>query len=283
MRGAWRMHNFFNEQKQKQRLRRAMKAIARFPNVDSSRLHGLDAPLVVTLTSYPPRFATLGMTLRSILDQTVRPDRTILWLTKNDLFYLPDEIHGLTAHGLEIRTCADLRSYKKLIPALEMFPDAWFVTADDDVYYPPGWLEDLVGQAERSTVVATRVHMAELDASGRFKPYSDWVMNTHHLRTDSPSARLFPTGVGGVLYPPNAFSKEVMDKDAFMRLCPYGDDIWFFWMARLAGCGHTRTRSGFDILAWPHSQDVGLFQENQINSRNDPQIRNMEQVFGPIP
>lgn len=283
MRGVWRVQKFFSEQGQKLRMRRAMKAIARFPNVDRSKPHGLDAPLVVTLTSYPPRFATLGMTLRSILDQTVRPDRTILWLTKSDLSYLPNEIRRLTANGLEIRTCSDLRSYKKLIPALKMFPDAWFVTADDDVYYPPGWLESLVGKAERNTVVATRVHMAELDTLGRFKPYSEWVMNTHHLRAASPNTRLFPTGVGGVLYPPNAFVKQVMDEDAFMQLCPHGDDIWFFWMARMAGCGHARTRSGFEILAWPNSQDVGLFQENQINSRNDPQIRNMEQAFGLIP
>jgi hypothetical protein len=282
MRGVWRIRQFLDKQRQRRRLRQASRAVARFPNVGSSRVHGLDAPLIVTLTSYPPRFPTLGKTLRSILDQTVRPDRTILWLTANDLASLPEEIHALQVHGLEIRTCSDLRSYKKLIPALAAFPDAWFVTADDDVYYPPDWLEGLVGQAERRTVVAARAHLAQLDASGRLLPYSSWVMNTGHLRTASSDTRLFPTGVGGVLYPPNAFAKEVLDEEAFMRLCPHGDDIWFFWMARLAGTGHARTPSGFEILAWPNSQDVGLFRENQFNSRNDLQIRNMEQEFGLI-
>lgn len=283
MRGTWRVRKFLNEQGQKHRLRRAIKTVARFPHIESGKPHGLDGRLVVTLTSYPPRFPTLGWTLRSILDQTVRPDHTILWLTEKDLSCLPNDVRALEAHGLEIRTCADLRSYKKLIPALEAYPDAWFVTADDDVYYPPDWLEGLVDHAGRGTVVATRVHLAQLDDSGRFLPYSDWVMNTHHLRPVSPQTRLFPTGVGGVLYPPDAFAKEVADEQAFMRLCPYGDDIWFFWMARLAGTDHARTPAGFEILAWPKSQDVGLFQENQVNSRNDPQVRNMEQVFGPIP
>lgn len=283
MRGVWRIRQFLEEQRQKRRLRQAGKAVARFPNVGNRRAHELDAPLVVTLTSYPPRFPTLGKTLRSVLDQTVRPDRTILWLTEKDLACLPREIHALQTHGLEIRTCSDLRSYKKLIPALNAFPDAWFVTADDDVYYPPDWLEGLVGEAERRTVVAARAHLAQLDASGRLLPYSSWIMNTGHLRAASSETRLFPTGVGGVLYPPNAFAKKVLDEEAFMRLCPHGDDIWFFWMARLAGTGHARTPSGFEILAWPHSQDVGLFRENQFNSRNDFQISSMEQEFGPIP
>lgn len=98
-----------------------------------------------------------------------------------------------------VPTCAPTR---KLIPALELWPDAWFVTADDDVYYPPDWLEQLVGQARRGTVVGTRVHLAPLDPSGRLTPYGSWTMATHLLRAPSADTRLFPTGVGGVLYPP---------------------------------------------------------------------------------
>lgn len=107
-------------------------------------------------------------------------------------------------------------------------------------------------------------------------------MNTRHLHPPAPETRLFPTGVGGVLYPPNAFVDDVMDEDAFTRLCPYGDDIWFFWMARLAGTDQVRTPEGWHLLTWPHSQEVGLYQENVLNSRNDAQIRNMEEAFGLI-
>lgn len=283
MRGVWRVRKFLNEQGQKLRLRRAIRRVARFPLVEDRHPHGLDNSLILTLTSYPPRFPTLAATLRSLLDQRMRADHTILWLTEADAACLPDDVLALTSHGLEIRTCADLRSYKKLIPALQAFPGAWFVTADDDVYYPPTWLESLVGQARRGTVVAARAHMANLDAAGHLLPYGTWVMNTHHPRARSSDTRLFPTGVGGVLYPPGAFADEVMDEQAFMRLCPHGDDIWFFWMARMAGNDHVRTPDGFEVLAWPSSQEVGLFQENQLNSRNDPQIRAMEQAYGPVP
>lgn len=285
MRGVWRIRNWLGEQQRRRHLRRAERAVSRFPNLTNRRPHALGAPLIVTLTSYPPRFPTLGATLRSLLDQTVRADRTILWLAEKDLSLLPDDVVALKDFGLEIRICADLRSYKKLIPALQAFPGAWFATADDDVYYPPDWLENLVKEAtvHNRTVIATRAHLARLDEAGWFVPYLDWNANTHHLRASLPWTRLFPTGVGGVLYPPDAFADAVMDEDAFMRLCPHGDDIWFFWMARLAGTDHARTPAGFELLAWFRSQDVGLFHENQLNNRNDLQIRNMEEAYGPIP
>ena len=142
MRGVWRIRTWLGEQRRRQRLRRAQRAVSRFPTVTGRKPHELGAPLIVTLTSYPPRFPTLGATLRSLLDQTVQADRTILWLAEQDLALLPDDVIVLKDFGLEIRTCADLRSYKKLIPALQAFPDAWFATADDDVYYRPDWLEE---------------------------------------------------------------------------------------------------------------------------------------------
>ncbi len=32
---------------------------------------------------------------------------------------------------------------KKLIPTLELYPNDVIVTADDDIFYPPHWLESL--------------------------------------------------------------------------------------------------------------------------------------------
>lgn len=285
MRGVWRIRNWLGEQQRRHRLRQARKAVSCFPNVTARKSHGLGGPLIVTLTSYPPRFPTLAATLRSLLDQTVEADRTVLWLAEKDLPQLPEDVVSLKSFGLEIRSCADLRSYKKLIPALRAFPGAWFVTADDDVYYPPDWLEGLVreGAAHDRTVVATRAHLARLEGAGCLVPYADWEMDTRHLRAPFPDTRLFPTGVGGVLYPPDAFAESVTDEDAFMKLCPHGDDIWFFWMARLAGTDQARTPEGFSLLTWPQSQEVGLFHENQFNRRNDVQISNLEKAFGPIP
>lgn len=273
--------------RRKQRLiEQAQNAVAYFPTVKRYQPHALGGKLVVTLTSYPPRFPTLSATLKSVLDQEVRADHTVLWIAEKDASFLPPEVVALKDHGLEIRTCDDIRSYKKLIPALEVYPGAWFATADDDVYYPPKWLKGLVAtylKQGKPVVVANRAHLARIDGSGNFIPYRDWEQDTKQLRAHSAKTRIFPTGVGGILYPPTAFASYVSDRSKFMSLCPCGDDIWFFWMARLAGVEQILTPSGFEILPWPSSQDVALYHDNVYNDRNDEQILAMQAEFGPVP
>ena len=245
----------------------------------------LQQPLIVTLTSYPPRFPRLAKTIASLLDQTVVADRTVLWIAEQDRAAVPDDVRILEAHGLEIRGCDDLRSFKKLIPALETWPGSTFVTADDDVYYPPTWLESLVVASVTAPghVVAARSHLAKLDGEGWFMPYADWQLATSARTAPSADTRFFPTGVGGVLYPPAAFAPMVGETHTFQELCPYGDDIWFFWMARLAGTRHCRARDWFDIVSWPDTQEVALYNDNLLGDRNDRQIRAMERHFGPVP
>ena len=48
---------------------------------------------------------------------------------------LPRDLLKLRSFGLTIDWCENLRSYKKLIPAIEKYPDDIIVTADDDVFY----------------------------------------------------------------------------------------------------------------------------------------------------
>src|SRR5690606_26871059 len=80
--------------------------------------------------------------LASLLNQDMAPDAVVLWLARHELAALPADI--LRMEGLTVRQCDDLRSYKKLIPALEHYPDAFVVTADDDLVYPRSWLRGLV-------------------------------------------------------------------------------------------------------------------------------------------
>ena len=49
MRGVWRIRNWLGEQRRRQRLRRAQRAVSRFPTVTGRKPHELGAPLIVTL------------------------------------------------------------------------------------------------------------------------------------------------------------------------------------------------------------------------------------------
>jgi len=231
--------------------------------------------LIVSLTSHPKRFPTLHLTLRCLLSQTIAPDRIVLWIADQDAALLPQSVKDLKQHGLEIRFCSDIRSYKKIVPALRAFPTAYIVTADDDVYYSARWLEKLVDRAGERTVVCHRGHSVAFDAAGRIEPYSKWSSNV-----TGTTGVLFPTGVGGVLYGPKSLSPETVDEDTFTNLCPDADDIWLFWMGRRAGSTYMKTQDNWTELPWKGSQKFSLYSINVGAGRNDEQINKMASHFG---
>lgn len=285
MRGTWRIRQFLARQRLARLRRQATLAVRHFPRVGEKMPHKLANGLIVTLTSYPPRFETLAATIKSLLDQTIVPDLTVLWLDRADIAKLPHDVLMLKASGLEIRGCDNLRSYKKLIPSLIAYPGATLVTADDDVYYAQNWLEGLLKAhlLEPARVIAWRAHIAHLDLTGVLARYADWEFATSRVHVDEPNFALFPTGVGGVLYPANSFHPDVLDEKAFMALCPNGDDIWFYWMARRAGTRHARVGGWLDLIEWPSTQQVGLRVDNVEGEGNDRQIFAMEKAYGPFP
>ena len=282
VRGVWRLQEWLRRRRERALLRNAEMAVARFPRRSRRTRHGLPAPLVVSLTSYPARYPTLAKTLRSLLDQTVIPDHTVLWIADRDWRLLPAEVRALEARGLEIRICEDLRSFKKLIPALQAFPGAFVATFDDDVFYRPGLLAELIDgfDPQAPAIIAGRAHMARLAGAGRLAPYNTWENNTLFLSDAPPDGLLFPTGVGGVLYPPGCLGDAVCDRDAFMRLCPRGDDLWFFWMALQSGTPRRRISGRFDLVAWDGSQEAALANVNLYAGGNDVQIRALEDELG---
>lgn len=287
MRGIWRIRRAASAIGETAARWQAERKVSRFPRVAGRRPHGLGVPLVVTLTSYGPRFPTLALTLKCLLDQTVAADHTVLWIARDELADLPAEVRALEAHGLEIRTCGNLRSFKKLVPAFATFPGATLVTADDDVFYPEDWLEALVREARLhpATVIAWRAHRPQFASDGRLLPYRVWQSNTR-AREESPDGGqpglLFPTGVGGVLYPPGALDPGVTDEATFERLCPHADDVWFFWMTQRTGTPRRRPPGQFRVVEWKGSKEVALYHANWLGDRNDVQIAAMEAHFGPI-
>jgi len=258
------------------RLKQARRIARAEAEIASRRLtaqpHGLGAPLVISLTSYPARFASLHLVLCSLLAQTVRADRVILWLDAGDEHKLPPEVRAL---DVETRTCPNWRSYKKLVPTLIEAPDAYVVTADDDVYYGPGWLEGLVRHAQGG-VVCHRAHRVAL-AAGRPRPYAEWSRN---LAAPETGPLVFPTGVGGVLYAPGVFHRDVTDAALFTELAPSADDVWLYWMHRLAGSRPEKIGGRFRITEWPGSQAQNLRTGNMLGDGNDRAIRALAEHYG---
>lgn len=239
------------------------------------RPHGLPGPLVVSLKSYPARFPTLADTLRGLLAQTVRADATILWLGHGDAAALPGEVLALRRLGLEVRETRDLRSYTKIVPALAAFPEAHIVTADDDVPYAGDWLERLLAAAP-GDVACLRAHRMAV-ADGAPLPYDAWDWS---LRAPERGPLVFPTGVTGVLYPPGSLHRDVACEDLFAALCPTADDVWLWWMHRLAGRTASKLGGRPRIVEWPGSQVASLRDANLASGGNDRAVANMVARYG---
>lgn len=235
--------------------------------------HGLRTPLIVSLTSYPARFGSLHLVLRSLLTQSLRADRLVLWLADGDEQHLPPAVSEL---GVETRNCPNWRSYKKIVPSLLEWPEAHIVTADDDVYYGPDWLARLVRHADAG-VVCHRAHRIALNETGEPRPYADWRRNI-----DAPdcSPLIFPTGVGGVLYAPGAFHADVCRAELFEALAPSADDVWLYWMHRLAGSRPAKIGGRFRITEWRGTQAQNLRAGNLAGDGNDRAVRAMFERYG---
>lgn len=189
-----------------------------------------DGDANVSLTSYGKRIATVWKTIETIGGGTVKPRRIILWL--DDAAALADPpapLKRLRARGLEIRSCRDYGPHKKYFPYVcEVFPDEperTLVTADDDVFYPPNWLEELLAAHRPDGVTAFR---ARVRSDG---PYRSWPNCT----TTEPSERVFATGVSGVAYPPILLDALRDRGDKFTEVCPFADDFWLHFAAVATG------------------------------------------------
>lgn len=192
--------------------------------------------IIVSLTTFGTRIDKVHLPIESIMQGTVKPNRIILWLSEEEYTdgHIPQTLKLQQKRGLEVRFCKDYRSYTKLIPTLSQYPDDAVITVDDDALYEYDIVERLLNAHRNNlgSICACRMHRIVLDEKNTPVDYLDWNL----CISDTEVTPLnFPTGVGGVLYPPHCFSNEVLNSETFMALCPKADDIWFYAMALLNG------------------------------------------------
>ena len=105
--------------------------------------------VIVSLTSFPAAIIYAKDAIHSILVGNTLPDKLVLYLTFSQFKdgKVPLELMNLANSNslFEIRNYSeDIRSYRKLIPAIKDFPNDIIVTIDDDVRYHKNMLRDLL-------------------------------------------------------------------------------------------------------------------------------------------
>lgn len=193
--------------------------------------------IIVSLTSFPGRIGLVYLTIQSVLNQRkVKPDEVQLWLAESQFptgeRELPKELLKLKKYGLVIKWCEDIRSYKKLIPALKVYPEDIIVTTDDDVFYRRDWLQKLY-ESYKEEPLCIHCHRATKFYLDEFENFRTIPGGYSFYKEPSFLNKL--VGMGGVLYPPKILNENVIDKNLFMKLAPTNDDIWFWLMGVMAG------------------------------------------------
>lgn len=239
--------------------------------------------IIVSLTSFPAAIDYSVLAIKSLLKGSLLPDKLVLYLTFDQFKEcggIPEELKTLEKENpiFEIRDYPrDLRSYRKLIPALKDFPEDVIVTVDDDVNYDKDMLKDLIELHRQypDSILANRAKIVDPT-----KPYRKWKkLRWYDFIFDKIKIdpHVIQTGVGGVLYPPHSLKAEMLDEDLFMELAPTTDDIWF-WAAAIAN-GKTVLPVPFGIHNKPKSvgkpREVSLKSVNFKNgtSRNDDAMK----------
>ena len=237
-----------------------------------------DPVIIISLTSYPKRFPELELCIKSLVNQKMKADRIILWLGNDSNNADADELKSkYSPYGVEIYrdTEHNYFSHKKYYYAMRDFPNDIIVTADDDLIYPPDWLESLYQSylQHPECISARRVHRITWDEQGSPLPYIRWPGD---VKAKEPSHGLFATTGAGALFPPGCLCKEALNSEMFMRKAKTADDLWLKVMAVLSGVKVVWAKN---TMIMPttinlHQQDE-LTNINVVDGKNDKIFRDL--------
>jgi hypothetical protein len=256
-----------------------------YKNISLNKLGvNIHSNIIVSLTSFPARIDVLHLALRSVFNQTEKPQKIVLWLGVEQFpqgeHELPNSILELKPLGLEIKFCEDIKAHKKYFFAFQQYPNNMIVTIDDDIIYPVNMLETLLATHYKypEAVVANRVRHMKIE-NNEIKPYRDWKING--VDANIPSILTFSTGAGGVLYQPHFFRKSFFDIDGIKKTNCRNDDIWLKAGQIENHIPTVFTHSYFkQFIEIPDSQMESLFSTNVFGADNDRQIREIFEYFG---
>ena len=229
--------------------------------------------IIVSLTSFPKRINSVWLVVECLMRQTLMPNKILLWLSKEQFpsyDNVPRNLKERVSDIFEIRLVEnDIRSHKKYYYAFQEFPNDYVITVDDDIFYPPYMIEDLVRNIEtkKNTVVGRYGFEIKYNNDLSVESYNNWVEgNAIGLKNS-----FFGSG-GGTLFIPSKLYKDTLNIELALNLCPLADDVWLNAMVRLANLS-VYISSKEILLPISIKQNVRLTQANVYYNQNDAQIK----------
>ncbi len=232
-----------------------------------------DIIVTASLTSFPARINYVHLAIKSLMQQSYKPDRIILWLA-NEQFpdhVLPRALTDLENYGLEIKWCDDLYGHKKYFYCIqEQKENEVVITFDDDIIYPIDCIRRLMAKHREypKCLVCERAQSILYNSDGSLVNPGRWGVISN-VGVQKPSYSLNPSPGGGCLIPYKAFYKDAYDKKAVCSLAYKNDDLWYMFMAAQNGTRTIKTRKyhkSFSVI--DGSQTVQMATENVVGNKN---------------
>lgn len=259
--------------------------IVRYADVSKCLLkQGDGVNIVCSLTTYPGRIHECFYAIKTMLLQSVPPNRIVLWLAESQFpnRKLPAIYQALIDLGLEIRYCYDLRSHKKYFYMLqEQKPNELVITFDDDIIYHPDTIKRALETHGKhpNCIVCNDALIISLDKNNAVSSYIDWKPAFNGRKMPDIYKYSILTG-SGCLYPYGIMPMEAFDKKMICENALSADDLWITFIAK-----------AFDISVVPteelqkpyttifHSQKSHLAQINCLGTGNDDTIKCMFELY----
>lgn len=196
-------------------------------------------PIYISLTSIYKNQNILLLTLKSLINQSLKPTQIYLYLSQFPFLLdsgFPNRIItdnalqkfiNINKNNITIKWVNNIGSYRKLIPLLKekWQEDCIIITVDDDIICNKNLIKNLV--------YYYNIHKCVIGNRG-FTPKFDSLYNFNYqtrFKTIQKYAFNFLTGCGGILYKPEFFHKTgqlIFNENIFLKTCRTQDDIWFY-------------------------------------------------------
>ena len=233
-----------------------------------------EADYVVSLTTYPARVGNVWRVIEMAANQRGIKEKyaICLYLIKSEFegVDLPAKIKELQARGLTVKFNEEnLKCHNKYFYAFKDYPEKTVITIDDDLQYNHHTISGLIKKNKEypDCIIYNRGNRILKN-----EPYNNWPFVEN---LTCPQHDVFPTGVGGVLYPPHCCNEFVTDMGVIKKTWLRADDLWLNFMSRL---NHTKVvqsglKSTYMVLP-DTSQQTALWLVNNdvIQVGNDVQI-----------
>lgn len=232
-----------------------------------------DDSVIVSMTTFPARIEYVHLAIKSLLNQTVKPGKIILWLAKEQFrdVEIPSQLRELCSYGLEIRFCEeDLLAHKKYYYTMWEFPDKLIVTYDDDIIYPEDSLEKLLKMHRQhpNAIICNRGREIAIE-NGSVAPYRYWKVSGR-VPAGVPTYRVMASTGAGTLYPPHCMPEETFDIEKIRALALTADDLWMKVMSIKGQIPVVKSQTrGKGLCVSKGKQDVTLAHQNVDQSLND--------------